>query len=115
MARSTLNFMSYNSTGLDQTKVDWVQSISQTCDIDLIQLQEHFKATKTTDSFFRQNFNNNWDSYSIPAFRDPFQDNGRAKGGLAKLCKRNLIITKERLQTKSWRLDLRVWRLETID
>ena len=104
--------MSFNSTGLDQTKVDWVQSISETCDIHLLQLQEHFKTTKTTESFFRKNFNTKWDSYSIPAYRDPFQDNGRAKGGLAQLCKRDLVITKERLQTRSWRLQAQTLHID---
>ena len=52
MARPTLNFISYNSTGLDSCKVDWIKELSKTCEIDLIQLQEHFKATKSIDRFF---------------------------------------------------------------
>ena len=85
MARSTLNFMSYNSTGLDSTKIDWIQEVSKTCNIDLLQLQEHFKATKSIEAFFRKNFENTYDSYVIPAYREQFQDSGRAKGGLAQL------------------------------
>ena len=43
MASSTLNLMSYNSTGLDASKIDWIQEVSKTCDIGLLQLQEILK------------------------------------------------------------------------
>ena len=87
MARSTLNFMSYNSTGLDTVKVDWIKDLITTCDIDLLQIQEHFKSTKSVESFFKKQFINS-DSYVIPAHRETYQDNGRAKGGLAQLSAR---------------------------
>jgi hypothetical protein len=32
----------------------------------------------------------NTDSYVIPAFREQFQENGRAKGGLAQLAAKHL-------------------------
>ena len=104
--------MSYNSTGLDKCKIDWIQDVSKTCDIDLLQLQEHFKATKSTEAFFKKNFDNNLDSYIIPAYREPFQDNGRAKGGLAQLCRKNLNIKKERVKTKSWRLQAQIIHIQ---
>lgn len=112
MARSTLNFMSYNSTGLDSTKIDWIQEVSKTCNIDLLQLQEHFKATKSTEAFFRKNFENSYDSYVIPAYREQFQDSGRAKGGLAQLSSKSCNIKKERIKTKSWRLQAQVLHIE---
>ena len=68
--------MSYNSTGLDASKIDWIQEVSKTCDIGLLQLQEHFKATKSVEAFFKKNFEKNFDSYVIPAYREPFQDSG---------------------------------------
>ena len=108
MARSTLNFMSYNSTGLDKTKIDWIQDISKTCDIDILQLQEHFKASRSAETLFKTNFDKNLDSYVVPAYREPFQDSGRAKGGLAQLLKKDLNIKKERIQTKSWRLQTQI-------
>ena len=83
MARSTMNFMSYNSTGLDSVKVDWIQDLLKVCDIHFLQMQEHFKATKTVDSYFKKQFYNS-DSYVIPAHREPFQDNGREKVGWPK-------------------------------
>ena len=72
MARSTLNFMSYNSTGLDTVKIDWIQDLIKTCDIDLFQVQEHFKATKSVEKFFKRQFSES-DSYVIPAYRETLQ------------------------------------------
>ena len=111
MTRSTLNFMSYNSTGLDTVKVDWINDLITTCYIELLQIQEHFKSTKSVESFFRKRFINN-ESYVIPAHRETFQDNGRAKGGLAQLSAKNLKIKKERIRTKSWRVQAQILHLE---
>ena len=111
MARSTLNFMSYNSTGLDTVKADWIKDLINTCDIDLLQIQEHFKSTKSVDTFFKKQFSNN-DSYVIPAHREAFQDSGRAKGGLAELSAKHLNIKKERIKTKSWRLQAQILHIE---
>ena len=87
MASKTLNFMSYNSTGLDTVKTKWIREIIKTCKIDFFQLQEHFKIIESLDSFFRREFSSN-DSFVIPGHREAFQDAGRAKGGLAQLsCK----------------------------
>ena len=58
MARSTLNVMSYNSTGLDSVKINLIQDLMKTCEIDLLQIQEHFKATKTVELYFKKNFIN---------------------------------------------------------
>ena len=97
--------MSYNSTGLDTVKIDWIQDLIKTCDIDFF--QEHFKAAKSVDKYFQRQFSN-IDSYVIPAYREQFQDNGRAKGGLAQLSAKHLDIKKERLKTKSWRLQAQI-------
>ena len=104
--------MSYNSTGLDRNKIDWIQDLSKTCEIDLLQLQEHFKATKSIETFFKKRFENNFDSYVIPAYREPFQDSGRAKGGLAQLSSKHLKIKKERIKTKSWRLQAQILHID---
>jgi hypothetical protein len=69
--------MSYNSTGLDKSKIE--KDVSKTCDIDLLQLQEHFKATKSTEAFFKKKIDSDLESYVIPAYREPYQDSGRAK------------------------------------
>ena len=99
-------------TQLDTNKIDWIQDLSKTCEIDLLQLQEHFKATKSIETFFKKHFENNFDSYVIPAYREPFQDSGRAKGGLAQLSSKYLKIKKERIKTKSWRLQAQILHID---
>ena len=94
MVSSTLNFMSYNSTGLDTVKIDWIQDLIKTCDIDFFQVQEHFKATKSCGKYFNRQFSNS-DSYVIPGYREPFQDNGRGKGGLAQLAAKHICKERE--------------------
>ena len=111
MARSTMNFMSYNSTGLDSVKADWIQDLINTCEIDFLQIQEHFKATKSVESYFKKQFNNS-DSYVVPAYREIFQDNGRAKGGLAEISAKHLDVKKERIKTKSWRIQAQILHIE---
>ena len=101
MASEILNFMSYNSTGLDLVKTDWIREIIKTCKIDFFQLQEHFKTTKTLDSFFKKEFPTN-DSFVIPGHREAFQDSGSAKGGPAQLSSKLLDIRKERIPPKNW-------------
>ena len=107
MARSTLNFLSYNSTGLDTVKVNWINDLIKTCDVDYLQIQEHFKATKSVETLFKKQFST-CDSFVIPGYREPFQDSGRAKGGLAQLADKNLDIVKERIKTKHWRLQAQI-------
>ena len=107
MARSTMNFMSYNSTGLDTVKIDWIQDLKKTLSIDIFQLQEHFKSTKSVETFFKKQFQNS-DSYVIPAHREICQDSGRAKGGLAQLVSKQCDIKKERIKTSSWRLQAQI-------
>ena len=99
--------MSYNSTGLDTVKIDWIQDLMKTLSIDIFQLQEHFKSTKSVETFFRKQFLKS-DSYVIPAYREKFQDNGRAKGGLAQLVSKQCDIKKERIKTSSWRIQAQI-------
>ena len=56
----------------------------KTFKVDYLQLQEHFKAIKTIDNFFKKAFPD-CNSYNIPAQRSPGQECGRAKGGLSQL------------------------------
>ena len=99
--------MSYNSTGLDPVKTDWIRNLIQTCKIDCFQLQEHFKTSKTIDSYFRKQFPL-CDSFAAAGFREPFQDSGRAKGGLVQLVDKKLNIKKEKITSKSWRIQAQV-------
>ena len=102
-----MNFMSYNSTGLDTVKIDWIQDLMKTLSIDFFQLQELFNSNKSVETFFRKQFYNS-DSYVIPAYREKFQDSGRAKGGLAQLVSKTCGIKKERIKTNSWRLQAQI-------
>ena len=112
MTEITLNFMSYNSTGINQAKIMWINDIMKTCQIDFFQLQEHFKATKSIDSFFKREFPTN-DSFIIPGHREPFQDSGRPKGGLAQLSTKSLEMKKEKIAMKSWRLQAQVLHINS--
>ena len=103
MAMPYVNFLSYNSTGIDCVKTDWVSTIIETCDISFLQIQEHFKANKSTEKYFKKEIRKS-DSYVIPAHRDSGQDSGRAKGGLAQISDKALDVRKERISTKSFRL-----------
>ena len=82
-------------------------NIIKTCKIDSFQLQEHFKTTKTLDSFFKREFPTN-DSFVLPVHREAFQDSGRAKGGLAQLSCKHLDIRIERISTKNWRIQAQI-------
>ena len=79
----------------------------KTLSIDIFQLQEHFKSTKSVETFFRKQFLKS-DIYVIPAYREKFQDNGRAKGGLAQLVSKQCDIKKERIKTSSWRIQAQI-------
>ena len=65
---STLNFMSYNFNSLDTIKINWIRDIMKTFKIDYFQLQEHFKITKSLDSFFKKEFPSN-DSFVLSGHR----------------------------------------------
>ena len=92
MAKPFVNFLSYNSTGIDSVKTDWIRTLMKTCDISFLQLQEHFKAAKSTDKYFKKEFQGN-NSYVIPAHRESGQDNGRAKGGLAQISDKKILTS----------------------
>ena len=111
MEDKTINFMSYNSTGLDKVKTRWIRDLISTCKIDFFQLQEHFKITKSLEQFFRREFPEN-DSFIIPGHREPLQDSGRAKGGLAQLSCKKLVVKKERLVPKYWRIQSQILHFE---
>ena len=102
MDSRTINLISYNSTGLDMAKVKWINELMETFDADLLQLQEHFKAIKTVESYFKQNFSD-FDSFVSPAIRNE-NHVGRPKGGLAQFVKKGGIFKKERVSSSNWRI-----------
>ena len=55
---SVVTFMSYNSTGINSVKCQWINDICDKSDVNYLSIQEHFKSNKTTDKFFKDNFKN---------------------------------------------------------
>ena len=104
--------MSYNSTGLDLQKVNWINDIMDTCDISFFQLQEHFKASKTIESSFNRYFPNHI-CHVKPGHRENLQGSGRAKGGLAQLCSKSFSVKKEKIVTFHWRLQAQILHFKT--
>ena len=98
-----LSFISYNSTGLDRIKIIWIKELLETFDVDCLQIQEHFKAIKTSDQFFKTNFKK-YDSYVKKAVRDNSSHAGRPRGGLAQFVSKERNIKKERISSSSWRI-----------
>ena len=51
-----INILSYNTTGLDSVKINWISELVKTLNVTCFQIQEHFKAIKTVDAFFNKSF-----------------------------------------------------------
>ena len=97
MVIPSVNFLSYNSTGLDSIKADYIRNLYNVTKCDFISIQEHFKKTKSIDKFFKDNFPENT-SYVIPGVREKDQDSGRPKGGIAQLRNKKLDIKVDRIE-----------------
>ena len=106
MDLNTLSFMSYNSTGLDAVKIKWINDLLQTCKVDFFQIQEHFKAIKSIDSYFKKNFTQ-FDSYPREAIRNSNLV-GRPRGGLGQLVRKNNNVKKERIFCDNWRVQAQI-------
>ena len=105
---TTVTFMSYNSTGLSSVKCQWVQEICDENDVDYISIQEHFKQnSKSLDKYFRTNFKDYY-SYVIPAHRNPGQDSGRSRAGVAQLSRKSISVKKDRVVSRSFRIQAQV-------
>ena len=105
MATPTVNFLSYNSTGMDTVKSAWINDLCKVTCTDFCAIQEHFK--KSVTSFFKEKFSHH-NSYVIPASRNKDQDSGRPKGGLAQLSKKKLQVKIVRIPTKLFRVQAQV-------
>ena len=106
--RKSVNFLSFNSTGLSSLKTQWIRDLIDTCSANFIGIQEHFKKTKALNNFFRKEFGK-FDSFVLPAFREEGRDTGRAKGGLAQLCSKALGgVKQEKILTGSWRIQAQI-------
>ena len=112
MVIPTVNFLSYNSTGLDSIKADFIRNLYSITECDFISIQEHFKKTKSLDNFFKCNFPEHT-SYVIPGVRELDQDSGRPKGGIAQLRNKKLDIKVDGIETKSFRIQAQILYLQT--
>ena len=106
--------MSYNMTGADTVKCQWVNDFISNYRVGFCALQEHFKTVKTTNEWFNQQFSD-FHSYVTPAFRLPGVDSGRGKGGLAQLATRQLEVGRARVGTSSPRLQAQILTFPTCN
>merc|ERR1712237_110184 len=100
---SKVNFISWNSTGIDGIKCDYLNELMQEKEADFGQIQEHFKTTSNTRNYFAQHF----PDYNVSikeAFRRPGVDSGRGIAGIGQLIKKDLNISKKRIIFKSPRI-----------
>ena len=105
----SVTFMSYNSTGLDTAKIRFSIDLCDEYEVDFLALQEHFKFVNT-DKFFRRGFSDFF-SYVIPGYRAPGQVTGRAKAGMAQLCRKKYNVKKVRVNTTGFRVQAQVLEL----
>ena len=109
MALDTIAFMSYNLTGLDSAKVKFSNDLCDEYGVDFLSIQEHFKFVNT-DKFFKRSFSD-YNSYVKPAYRALGQYTGRAKAGLAQLCRKEYNIKKTRVSSVGFRVQGQVLEL----
>ena len=107
MATPSVKFLSYNSTGLNAGKVQWINELMSTCAINFCGIQEHFKRTRSISNFFKTAFPS-FDAYVEPGYRDEGRDTGRAQGGLAQLSSKDLQVRKGKVTSTSWRVQAQI-------
>ena len=61
---------------MDTVKTEWIRDLSEATNTAFIGIQEHFKKTKNTETFFKEQFPT-FHSHVIPAFREPGVDRGQ--------------------------------------
>ena len=114
--RKSVKIMSFNSTGLNSVKAQWIRDLTSTFGVSFLGLQEHFKRGKSLPQLFKKEFGN-YNASICPAYREDCRDTGRAKGGLAQLSLKALNgVKREVLQCESWRIQAQIlkfggWRL----
>ena len=102
-----LGLLSYNSTGFNSIKTDWIRDLCKTTNVDYFSIQEHFISSKSAYKYCKEQFPL-YCPYVIPAVRSENQDSGRAKGGIAQFMKKSLNIKVQRIVTKSTRLQAQI-------
>ena len=114
-AGNSVKFISYNSTGMNSVKTNWIRDLIDVCGAHFMGIQEHFKETRSLNNFFKKQFPK-FDCTAVPAHREEFRDTGRGKGGLAQLFAKGSGVQRMSLPTPGWRLQAQIlrfggWRL----
>ena len=114
--RKSVKFMSFNSTGFNSVKAQWIRDLMSTFGVSFMGIQEHFKCTKSLPQLFKKEFGN-YNASICSAYREEGRDSGRAKGGLAQLSLKALNgVEREVVKTTGWRIQAQIlrfgaWRL----
>ena len=95
---TSATFLSYNPTGLNALKCDWLNNLLELVDMTYVSIQEHFRTARTIEKFFMEQFHD-YNSYIIPGFRNEKINSGRPKAGLAQLSKASVSVRNERVLT----------------
>ena len=109
---SPVTFMSYNMTGADTVKCQWVRDVGAEHNVNFCALQEHFKTVKTTDQWFRKQFHD-YSAFVTPAYRAPGVDSGRGRGGLVQLAEKSLTVKRSWVLGQSLRVQAQVLTFPT--
>ena len=105
------NFLSYNTTGLDPAKINWINDLFETMNISCGQIQEHFKSIKTVNSYFAKNFST-FNAHVTPAVRENVSQSGRPKGGLCQFVSKDSKFKKEPIPCHNWRVQAQILHLD---
>ena len=92
---------------MNDAKIKWINDLLLTTNASFIGIQEHFRTCKTLDDLFKKNFPTN-KCHTKSGVRVAGQGNGRAKGGLAQLCNKNLNIKVKNIQTENFRIQAQI-------
>ena len=112
MAAPTVNFLSYNPTGLDSVvKAKWTRELLCSMNIQFVSIQEHLK--KNVGNMFHKQFPK-YVPYVIPATRAVMQDSGRPMGGLAQLQLESIQTKAKRISCENPRIQAQILSFKNI-
>ena len=108
----SVTFLSYNSTGADKVKCEFIREIQKEYSVNFTAVQEHFKTVKNTAQYFSDQFKTSH-AYTIPAYRLPGVESGRGRGGLVQLADRGLAVPRARVAAGSPRIQAQKLKFPT--
>ena len=112
MASPYVNFLSYNSTGMNEIKAKWIKDLVNVTNASFIGVQEHFKTVNLENSF--DNLFPEHNHHIEPGVREAGQDNGRAKGGLLQLIQKSLDIKVTKIRCEHFRIQAQLLSFPNI-